>query len=105
MGKMRIEHENQGLHGRLNNSIEKMKSPCSEDLYNLILDEDEDEFSIFEEVAKLLEDGAQCLVCDKTTGKNAFHNAVIYETGFKNEILLNNFSSYLKSNLEGLFVT
>ena len=37
-----------GLHGRLNNSIEKMKSPCSEDLYNLILDEDEDEYSIFE---------------------------------------------------------
>ena len=25
-----------------------MKSPCSEDLYNLILDEDEDECAIFE---------------------------------------------------------
>ena len=37
-----------GLHGRLNTSVEKMKSSCSEDLYNLILDEDEDEFSIFE---------------------------------------------------------
>merc|ERR1711893_108613 len=97
MGKMRIEHENQGLHGRLNNSIEKMKSPCSEDLYNLILDEDEDEFSIFEEVAKLLEDGAQCSVCDKTTGKNAFHNAVIYGYAKIVTLLLEKFPSLVSS--------
>ena len=41
-----------------------MKSSTSEDLYNLILEEIDDEFFLNDEVDKLLQDGAQSGVKD-----------------------------------------
>ena len=63
---MKIE-EFLGLHGRSDSFSDEMKSSPSEDLYNLILEEIDDEFFLNEEVEKLLENGAQSRI--KTPGQ------------------------------------